>query len=117
MYIPEGYGTVFPYILVADVEKFPSFLTAVFDASELGRTTLEDGRIANLRVRIGTSSFTVSEPDASMLEPMRCTHYVEDVDGTLQKAIDNGASKLFDAMDMSYGDRQAGIVDPLGNYW
>ena len=119
MYIPEGYGTVFPYIIVADVERFLSFLEAVFDASELGRTTLEDGRIANLRVRVGTSSFMVSEADGTTLEPMPCTHYVyvEDVDGTLQKAIENGATKLFDAADMSYGDRQAGISDPFGNLW
>lgn len=119
MYIPEGYGTVFPYIIVADVERFLGFLKAVFDASELGRTTLEDGRIANLRVRVGTSSFMMSEPDGSVLEPMRCTHYVyvEDVDGTLQKAIENGATKLYDAADMPYGDRQAGISDPFGNLW
>ena len=119
MYIPEGYGTVFPYIIVADAERFLSFLKAVFDASELGRTTLEDGRIANLRVRVGTSSFMASEADGTTLEPMPCTHYVyvEDVDSTLQQAIENGATKLFDAADMHYGDRQAGISDPFGNLW
>jgi PhnB protein len=119
MFIPDGYGTVVPYIMVSDARKFLAFLEAVFDASELGRTELPDGRIANLRVRIGTSNFMTAEPEAGMLKPMPCAHYiyVQDVDGTLRKAIDCGATKLFDAADMPYGDRQAGIADPFGNYW
>ena len=119
MYIPEGYGTVFSYLLVSDAGKLINFLEAVFDARELGRTELPDGRIANMRVNIGTSNFMIAEPEGGVLKPMACAHYVyvEDVDDTLQKAIDAGATKLFDAEDMSYGDRQAGITDPLGNYW
>jgi len=119
MYIPEGYGTVFSYILVSDARAFLVFLEAVFDASELGRTEFPDGRIANLRVRIGTSNFMVAEPDKEEFSPMPCAHYiyVEDVDSTFDKAISNGADKIFDAMDMSYGDRQAGVSDPFGNLW
>ena len=119
MYIPEGYGTVFSYLLVSDASQLMRFLEAVFDAKELGRTGLPDGRIANMRVNIGTSNFMIAEPQGGTLKPMLSSHYVyvEDVDGTLQKAIDNGAIKLFDAEDMDYGDRQAGITDPLGNYW
>lgn len=119
MFTPEGYGTVFPYIMVKDARAFMRFLRDVFDASELGRTELPDGRVANMRVRIGRSKFMVAEPESSMLAPMPCAHYVyvEDVDGTLQKAIDNGANKLFEAADMPYGDRQAGISDPFGNLW
>lgn len=119
MYIPEGYGTVFPYIIVANANDFFGFLRDVFDASELGRTELPDGRVANLRVRIGTSSFMISEPEGGLLKPMPCAHYVyvEDVDGTVQKAVESGADKLFDAADMPYGDRQAGVADPFGNYW
>jgi len=119
MYIPEGYGTVFPYIVVGDARKLMGFLGAVFGATEQGRTELADGRIANLRVTIGTSNFMIAEPDAGVLKPMQCAHYiyVDDVDGTLDKAVANGATKLFDAADMPYGDRQAGISDPFGNLW
>ncbi|MGI9233163.1 MAG: hypothetical protein ACR2RD_05980 [Woeseiaceae bacterium] len=60
MYIPEGYGTVVPYILVAKANDFVEFLKNVFDAHELGRTELPDGRVANLRVRIGTSNFWIA---------------------------------------------------------
>jgi len=119
MYIPEGYGTVFPYLVVGDARKLIDFLGAVFDAKELGRTELPDGRIANMQANIGTTNFMIAEPDSGVLKAMPCAHYVyvEDVDGVLEKALAHGATKLFDAADMPYGDRQAGIADPFGNLW
>ena len=119
MYIPEGYGTVFPYMIVSDANKFVGFLKSVFAADEIGRTELPNGRVANLRVRIGTSGFMISEADGQMLSTMPGAYYiyVEDVDLTLERALANGANKLFDATDMDYGDRQAGICDPFGNLW
>lgn len=119
MYIPEGYGTVVPYLVVSDARQLIDFLQTVFDARELGRTELPDGRIANMRVNIGTSNLMIAEPDAGVLKPMPCAHYVyvEDVDGVLDKALAAGATMLFGAADMPYGDRQAGIADPFGNFW
>ena len=43
--------------------------------------------------------------------------YVDDVDAIHQRAIENGASVVFEAEDMDYGDRQSGVMDPSGNYW
>jgi PhnB protein len=119
MYIPEGYGTVFPYMIVNDAEKFVDFLKKVFSGKELGRTTLPNGRIANVRIRIGTSAFMVSEASEQNMKVMPASYYVyvEDVDRTLANAVSNGATKMFDAMDMPYEDRQAGITDPFGNIW
>ena len=119
MYIPEGYGTVFPYMVVHQAEKFVDFLKNTFDAKEIGRTTLPGGRIANSRVRIGTTNFMVSEANGESLKPMPATYYiyVENVDRALGKALANGAKKMFDPMDMPYRDRQAGITDPFGNIW
>lgn len=34
-----------------------------------------------------------------------------------KKAVENGAKVEFEPLDMSYGDRQSGIIDPSGNYW
>jgi PhnB protein len=117
MYIPEGYGTVFPYFLVIDAEQFATFLKKVFDATEVGRSIMPGGRIANIRIRIGTSTFMVSE--ASELKPMQAAYYiyVKDVDQTFAKAMSNGATKIFDPMDMPYQDRQGGVTDPFGNIW
>ncbi len=119
MYIPEGYGTLFPYMIIDGANDFVDFLKNVFEATEVGRTEFPNGRIANIEVQIGTSRFMIGEPDNETSKSMPASYYVyvENVDQTLQKAIDHGASKLFDATDMSYHDRQAGVIDPFGNSW
>jgi len=119
MYIPEGYGTVFPYMVVEQADKFVQFMKTVFNAKELGRTVQRNGRIANVRMKIGTSAFMVSEasPDNMKAMPAAYYVYVESVDQTFESALANGATKWFDPMDMPYEDRQAGITDPFGNLW
>jgi PhnB protein len=119
MYIPEGYGTVFPYMIVDEADKFVDFLKKVFNATETGRTTLPNGRVANLRMTIGTSRFMVTEAMGENMKAMPAAYYVyvEDVDRTLANAVSNGAVKIFDPMDMPYLDRQGGVIDPCGNIW
>jgi PhnB protein len=118
MYIPEGYGTVFPYIMVNDMNRFVGFLTAVFDAKELGRTVMPDGRVANCRLRIGTTSFMASAGGEGF-PPMPVMHYiyVGDADATFAKALTHGATKIMEPADMPYKDRQGGVIDPCGNTW
>lgn len=118
MYVPEGFGTVFPYMIVDGVDDLLSFLTQVFDAKELGRT-VSNGRIANLQVQIGESKFMMSEAGQGGMQPMPGTYYVyvENVDKTFEKALSFGATEVYKPADMSYQDRQAGIIDPSGNYW
>jgi len=118
MYIPEGYGTVFPYIMVNDMNRFVDFLKAVFDAKELGRTVMPDGRVANCRLRIGTTSFMASAGGEGF-PPMPVMHYiyVEDADATFAQALAHGATKIMEPADMPYEDRQGGVIDPCGNTW
>jgi PhnB protein len=106
-------------MVVNQAGKFIDFLKDTFDAEEIGRTTLPGGRIANSRIRIGTTNFMVSEANGESLKAMPATYYiyVENVDRALDRALSNGAKKMFDPMDMPYGDRQAGITDPVGNIW
>lgn len=119
MYIPDGFGTIFPYMIVSGANDFVDFLTSVFGATELGRTEFPNGRVANVEMQIGTSRFMIGEPDNETSKAMPASYYVyvEDVDKTLEKAVAHGATELFGATDMSYQDRQAGIIDPFGNAW
>lgn len=117
MYIPEGYGTVFPYMIVADADGFARFLSEVFEASELGRTVAPDGRVANIRIRIGTTSFMVGEAQGMKPVPGSYYIYVDDVDAVFEKAVEAGASVVMKPADMPYMDRQGGVQDPHGNYW
>ena len=118
MYVPEGYGTVFPYMIVDRVEDLLDFLTKTFDAKEIGRTVSEN-RIANLQVQIGSSKFMMSEAGGGGMQAMPGTYYVyvDDVDKTFERALSFGATKVFEPADMAYQDRQAGVVDTCGNYW
>jgi PhnB protein len=106
-------------MIVSGCEAFVDFLSEAFDAHEAGRTVLPSGRISNIRISIGSSMLMVSEAadDAMHAMPAAYYIYVEDVDRTFAKAIACGATKVFEAMDMPYMDRQAGIVDPFENTW
>ena len=118
MYIPEGFGTVFPYIFVLDGSSYLAFLTSAFSAEVLGVTETADGGVANARVRIGTTSFMVSETGGRMPPSQAAFYiYVEDADQVQVQALANGAREIMAPMDMPYGDRQGGIYDPEGNTW
>ena len=119
MYVPEGYATVFPYMMVTGADDLADFLKHVFDADEVGRTTMPNGRTANIRIRIGTTTFMISEAGDGLIPAMPGSYYVyvEDVDKTFDKALAHGATKIIEPVDMPYRDRQAGVTDPSGNIW
>ena len=118
MYIPEGFGTVFPYLFVRDAKAYLKFLTDAFGAEELGRTELPDGTIANARMRIGSTRFMVSDAGERMRPSLSSFYiYVERADTAYERALSCGAEDFSKPADMPYGDRQAGVIDPSGNYW
>jgi PhnB protein len=119
MYVPAGYGTVFPYMIVKGADDLARFLSDAFNAEEVGRTVLPSGRVANIRIRIGTSTFMISEAGAGPIAAMPGSYYVyvEDVDAIFGKALACGATKIIEPTDMPYLDRQAGVRDPCGNIW
>jgi PhnB protein len=119
MYIPEGYGTVFPYMIVKDAKQLVAFLGEVFGAEVVGTSVMPDGRVANTRLRIGTSVFMIGEAASDGMQAMPGSYYVyvEDVDKAFASALACDATEVFGPTDMPYKDRQAGIVDPAGNAW
>lgn len=42
--------------------------------------------------------------------------YVNDTDTTYRRALQAGATSLMEPADQFYGDRNAGVKDPVGNY-
>ena len=93
MYIPKGFGTVFPYIFASDAAAYLTFLERAFGAEVVGRTEAPDGTVANARVRIGTTAFMVSEA-GGRFKPSRAAFYiyVEDADQTHREALACGAA-------------------------
>jgi PhnB protein len=118
MLIPDGYGTLFPYMIVSDASGFINFLVSAFGAVEIHRTVGQQGRIANAQIRIGTTQFMVGEASGDY-PPRPGSYYlfVADADATMARAMQCGARLEMAVSDKPYGDRQGGVIDPHGNVW
>ncbi len=118
MYIPPGFNTITPYFFVENAEAFVAFLVQGLGGTETCRTMRTDGLIANVQVRLGTSTVMVSEA-TTQYPAMAAAYYlyVDDADASMRRAIEHGASLEMAVGDMPYGDRQGGVRDAHGNIW
>lgn len=122
MFIPAGFATVAPYLLVEDAADYIDFLVAGLGGVHVGTSADPDGRIANAQVRFGdgAGAATVMISDATDDFPPGTTAlylYVADADATMARAVDAGATAISPVGDMPYGDRQGGVVDEWGTTW
>ncbi|RRS01295.1 VOC family protein [Glycomyces terrestris] len=118
--IPEGYGTVTPWIITKDTAAVIDFLKAAFDAEELGRVEgAEPGSIGHAEVRIGTSIVMMFDSPFTVETPAMLRLYVADAAAALQRAVGAGAAVVTPVTDVqAWGDRIARVRDPIGNlYW
>ena len=116
--IPDGYHTVTPYLTVQGARRLIDFLKQAFDAKEDERMTRPDGTITHSEVRIGDSVVMIADSsDKWKPMPSGIYLYVEDTDATYQRAIQAGAVSVMEPANQFYGDRNAGVRDPLGNVW
>jgi PhnB protein len=116
--IPDGFHSVTPFLVVPGAAKLLDFLQQAFEAQELHRMQRPDGTIMHAEVRIGDSLVMMGEPMGSS-QPMfgSLYLYVHDVDAVYQRALQAGATSTSEPADQFYGDRSAGIKDPVGNQW
>jgi PhnB protein len=118
MYIPPGFNTVTPYFFVERAEEFIAFLVAGLGGEEVCRTLRPDGKVANVQVRLGTSTVMVSEATAKYKAMAGAYYlYAEDAHAAVAQALKQGAVLEMSVGDMPYGDRQGGVKDPHGNIW
>ena len=118
MFIPPGFTTLTPYLIVQDADAYLEFLIKAFDAEDIGTTRRPNGTIANSQVRIGDAMLMLTQSD-DFLKVMPAAYYlyVVDADASMAKAIECGASEIMPVADMPYKDRQGGVKDPQGNIW
>ena len=116
--IPDGYHSVTPYLSVPGVAKLLDFLQQAFEAQELHRMPRPDGTIMHAEVMIGDSLVMMGEPMGSS-QPMfgSLYLYVHDVDAVYKRALQAGATSTSEPADQFYGDRSAGVKNPVGNQW
>jgi PhnB protein len=116
--IPAGYHSVTPYLVVKGADRLIDFVTQAFDATLIERMARADGTIGHAEVRVGDSVVMLSEARGEW-KPMPAALYlnVPDTDATYREALKAGAASVMEPADQFYGDRNAGVRDPVGNIW
>jgi len=115
--VPEALRTVTPFLHPKGAPEFIDFLRRAFGAVEEQRHDAPGGTLAYARVRIGNAAIELGEAD--YVEPMPSAFflYVGDADVLYEQALAAGATSLWPPADQPYGDRVAGVEDPMGNQW
>jgi uncharacterized glyoxalase superfamily protein PhnB len=114
----DGMPMLQPYLHPEKAEPVIDFLKRAFDAEELGRSTMPNGRIEHTTIRIGDATLEITEAQGPY-QPMPSTFYVyvENTDDSYARAIDAGATSISAPKIQSPGDRSGAVCDPFGNRW
>ena len=117
-HVRTGFRTVTPYLIVQGAARLIEFMVEALGAEEIRRDLMPDGRIMNAEVRIGDSIVELAEASGEWPAMPGGLHvYVTDTDAVYRRALQAGATSLYEPADMSYGERSAGVKDPSGNHW
>jgi PhnB protein len=120
-FIPKGYHTVTPYLVVQDAPALIDFARQVFGAEESFRAIGSAGGI-HAEVRIGDSVLMMGggAPDLSwrgQTWPTALHIYVKDTDAAYERALKAGAQSIQPPADQEYGERGGSVKDQFGNHW
>ena len=126
--IPEGYGSITPYLVIKGAAQAIEYYKKVFGASELFRMDGPDGKVGHAELQIGTSRIMLADENPSMgqgharastigASPISLYLYMPDVDNVVEQAVAAGAKVLKPVQDQFYGDRSGFIQDPFGHLW
>jgi uncharacterized glyoxalase superfamily protein PhnB len=116
--IPDGYHSVTPYLTVSDLPRLVQFTIDAFGAKPNEMIPDANGVIRHAEVRIGDSMVMIGqEREQWKARPGTLYLYVEDTEATYRRAIEAGGKSLMEPATQFYGDINAGVEDPLGNWW
>jgi PhnB protein len=118
--MPSGYHTIAPYIIVPRAGDFIEFLKAAFDGTERFRVGRDPHSelIMHAEVTIGNSVIELADANEQYPPAPTAIHlYVDDADAMFARAIEAGATSIYEVGDHVSGDRQGAVRDPFGNLW
>jgi PhnB protein len=125
-YLPEGYNSVTPYLIIKGAAKAIEYYKNVFGATEVVRMDGPDGRVGHAELQIGDSRIMLADEFLEMghrsaesigASPVSLYVYLPDCDKVVEKAVVAGAKILKPVVDQFYGDRSGFIQDPFGHLW
>ena len=125
-YIPAGYHTLTPYLVVNGAARALEFYKQAFGATEVARMPGPGGKIMHAEIKIGDSHLMLAdefpEMDARSPQtiggtPVGLMLYFEDADAVFARAVSAGAKVLRPVQDQFYGDRSGTVADPFEHKW
>jgi PhnB protein len=117
-WLPKGFGTITPNIIVDDAEQAISYLKKALGAIENYRLTMADGSITHCELRIGDSIINLGTAmEGWPARALTAQIFVEDADALFQRAVACGAQVIMPMTDMFFGSREGRVTDPCGNVW
>lgn len=115
------------YFVVKDAAQAIEFYRQAFGAEEIFRMTdPSDGRVGHAELRFGETLMMLADeyPDFGALSPdtiggSPVTFHVDtaSTDTAVERAVSAGAILLRPAVDQSFGERVAQVLDPYGHRW
>ncbi len=131
-FIPEGYHTVTPSLVIRGAKEALEFYKKTFGAEVTYCLDRPDGKVMHATMKIGNSILMISDecPPHEGHDTL-CVRspadvggtttnlylYVKDADAAFNKAVNNGATVSMPIADMFWGDRVGMFKDPFGHFW
>jgi PhnB protein len=117
-WMPKGFSTITPNIIVDDAEQAISYLKDAFGAVENYRLTMANGSITHCELLIGNSILNLgSAMEGWPTRALTAQIFVENADEVFERAVACGAQVIMPMTDMFFGSREGRITDPCGNSW
>src|SRR6267154_982201 len=117
--MPSGFHTIAPYIIVPRAGEFIEFLAKAFDGTERCRVPIEGSNLI-MHAEVGIGNSVIERADADGLIPAAPTAvnlYLDDARASFKRAIDAGATSIYEVGEHVSGDKQGAVRDRLGNVW
>ena len=95
-----------------------SFYKLAFDAEEIMRLSMPDGKVVHCELKVGDSRLNLGEsmegwPEHTLLAQI----FVADSDAVFAQAVKAVAEVLSPMTDMFFGSREGRVLDPFGSTW
>src|SRR5262245_19581362 len=117
-HVPEGLGTVTPYLHPRGAPELIEFLKRAFVAEEMLVHRGPGDTIVHAKMRVGHSVIEMGEAHGEWVPmPTMFYVYVDDVDAWYQRALAAGATSMESPALQPYGERRAAVRDTFGNQW
>lgn len=117
-FIPEGFNTVTPYLVVDGAEGLIEFIIKGLGGEQKFIMRGPDNKVTHATMKVGNSTIMLADtmrdtsPQTAMLYL-----YVQDADAAYKKATEAGGESVREPRDEFYGDRSGCVKDRWGNTW